>query len=481
MALTPSIAGAALSPSQLAAAQKAGEDAFVYGYPLMQTNRILDLGGLSSLPNDPATGKPYTEKFPLNTQLNLQFIAQPDTKAVVLPNADTIYTIVNLDVGSKPALVHYPSFGTMPNGQNRYWSLELLDSWTNVFDYVGTREGDTTGGDYAIVGPTWNPVTQPLRKTVKRIIHSTTPRVWVVGRILVDSSKDIIQHAALLQGQIKFTRPGDAPLCASGTANYNNPARCVISLPSPKMLPIRQPMLVTPSIAALDELGGAMATQPPPTADAPVLAELAAYGIGAGLKPSVTQSAEIKAALLTGMQTGFAKITAGVDSKRASSLLTHNGWILFDGVGSYGTDYMTRAVIGDFGLGANMPAEAIYPAATTDSTGATLTGTKRYKIHFAKDQTPPNDAFWSITMYGSDEFFIPNPLNRYAVGDRTGMAKNSDGSLDIYIQPTEPAGKRANWLPSPANKTFMLVMRVYMPKAVTLNGTWKYPSITRVP
>lgn len=485
MALTPSLAGAALSPADQAAAQKAGEDAFVYGYPLMQTNRLLGLGGLAKLPNDPS-GKPYEEKFPLNTQLNLQFIATPETKAVVLPNADTIYTIVNLDVGTKPALVHYPTFGRMPDGKNRYWGLELLDSWTNVFDYIGTRKGDTTAGDYAIVGPNWNATSQPLRKSVKRVIRATTPRVWVIGRILVDNARDIVQNAAALQSQIRFTRPGDGRLCAASSPYYAG--GCRVSLPSAKLLPVKQPLLVTPSLYALDELGAAMATQPAPSGDSTLLSRLASWGIGTGLSPSTSQSADVKAALLAGMQTGFSKIEAGVDARKAASLASRNGWVLFDGVGTYGTDYMTRAIIADFGLGANVPAEAIYPAANSDSTGAALTGSRKYRIHFNPGQTPPNDAFWSITLYGEDKFFVSNSANRYAVGDRTGMVRNADGSLDILIQPTKPdttkaanVGRNLNWLPSPANKPFLLTMRIYLPKAITLNGTWKYPKITRVP
>ena len=72
-------------------------------------------------------------------------------------------------------------------------------------------------------------------------------------------------------------------------------------------------------------------------------------------------------------------------------------------------------------------------------------------LHFDKGQIPPADAFWSLTMYGEDQFFVANPINRYAIGDRDKLAFNADGSLDLYIQHESPGkDKEANWLPAPA-------------------------------
>lgn len=55
-----------------------------------------------------------------------------------------------------------------------------------------------------------------------------------------------------------------------------------------------------------------------------------------------------------------------------------------------------------------------------------------------KDQIPPADAFWSQTIYGADQFFVANPLGRYAIGERDKLAFNPDGSLDLYIQRSSP-------------------------------------------
>jgi hypothetical protein len=99
-------------------------------------------------------------------------------------------------------------------------------------------------------------------------------------------------------------------------------------------------------------------------------------------------------------------------------------------------------------------------------------------MHFEKDQLPPVNGFWSLTMYDAAYFFVDNPLNRYNLSQRDALQANADGSVDLYIQHESPgADKEANWLPAPAGP-FILMMRLYWPKETPpslLDGTWKIP------
>ena len=101
-------------------------------------------------------------------------------------------------------------------------------------------------------------------------------------------------------------------------------------------------------------------------------------------------------------------------------------------------------------------------------------------MHFDKGQTPPANAFWSITMYDAQYFFVANPLNKYTVSPRNPLKFNPDGSLDIYFQKQSPGAEwEANWLPAPTDR-FILMMRMYWPKEhdpSILNGTWKIPGV----
>jgi hypothetical protein len=88
---------------------------------------------------------------------------------------------------------------------------------------------------------------------------------------------------------------------------------------------------------------------------------------------------------------------------------------------------------------------AVYLNVSLDERGRQLNGADRYEIRFDKGGQPPVTAFWSITMYNLEYNLVANPINRYSLGDRSGMKTAPDGSLTVYVQ-SEPL---SNWLPAP--------------------------------
>jgi len=89
--------------------------------------------------------------------------------------------------------------------------------------------------------------------------------------------------------------------------------------------------------------------------------------------------------------------------------------------------------------------------------------------------------FWSLTLYDQRILFYPNPLNRFAVGDRTpGLKRDLDGGLTILVSHLAPAAsERSNWLPAPAG-AFSLYLRLYEPGAAAHNRTWTAPAVIRL-
>ena len=77
---------------------------------------------------------------------------------------------------------------------------------------------------------------------------------------------------------------------------------------------------------------------------------------------------------------------------------------------------------------------------------------------------------------------VPNPSNRYAVGDRTaGLQRDPHGALTVSIQAESPGeGQEANWLPCPAEGTWFVVLRLYQPHAEVIDARWKCPPIRMV-
>jgi hypothetical protein len=157
-----------------------------------------------------------------------------------------------------------------------------------------------------------------------------------------------------------------------------------------------------------------------------------------------------------------------------------NGWITVFGLGEPGNGMLLRAAHAQLFPGpVNVPQEAMYWWTNVDGEGHTLSGKHDCIMHFPAGQLPPNDAFWSLTMAGARNHFVPNPINRYSVSDRSGLAPNADGSVDIYIQHAAPAGHESNWLPAPAGN-FILWLRVYNPGEAILHGKYAVPPVVEV-
>jgi hypothetical protein len=116
--------------------------------------------------------------------------------------------------------------------------------------------------------------------------------------------------------------------------------------------------------------------------------------------------------------------------------------------------------------------------AFTDGDGQPFDSSRRYLLHFEPGQSPPADAFWSVTMYDQRQLFTANPINRFAIGDRDALKFNADGSLDIHIRRESPgADLESNWLPAPASGPFTMNLRLYWPGPAALDGTWQPPAV----
>ena len=226
-------------------------------------------------------------------------------------------------------------------------------------------------------------------------------------------------------------------------------------------------------------------TNPPSAEDAPMVAKLATLGIVPGQD---FDAAKLDPAMAKGIagapKPAQDKIQAWFrDGIKAGDATFENGWVFTTKTGLYGTNYIQRALVTWFGLGANRPQDAVYPTSEVDAEGKPYDGANKYVMHFDKGQLPPVDGFWSLTMYNADYFFVANPLNRYNVSSRSKFKPNKDGSINVYIQSESPGkDKEANWLPAPKDK-FVLMLRLYWPreKAPSLfDGTWKIPPVNKV-
>lgn len=429
-------------------AQEIAVDAYVYAYPLVMmelTRRIST--------NVPA---PIGSKAPMNTFVHL--VAFPDATFtdVVRPNADTLYSLLWFDVSKEPLLIKVPDSG------GRYYLLEMTDMWTDVFASPGTRTTGTGEQLLALAGPGWQGELPPGAD----LIRTPTATGWIIGRTQTNGATDY-DNVHKFQAGLSAT-----PLSAWGT-DYKPPRLAVNPEWDMKTPPVEQVDKLAPEgfFALYAELTKA---NPAHANDYPILHRMRRLGIESGKAFSM---ASLSPAAQEAVQSAWPEARKRIVDTAPKSGVLVNGWrINLTAVGTYGADYLHRAAVAYFGLGANTVEDAVYPTAFTDVDGEPMLSDNRYIIHFDKDQIPPVNAFWSVTMYNEKQAFAANPINRYAIGDRDKLQFNQDGSLDIYVQRDSPgADKESNWLPAPANGNFTMNMRLYWPKPAVLDGSWMPP------
>lgn len=433
----------------------AAVDAYIFGYPLaiVDTTR-------RQLTNVEAAGP---TRVPMGQLLRLRSYPAVDDHSVPAPNADTLYTYAWLDVSAEPMVLTIPDMG------DRYYMMPMLSGWTNVFQSPGTRTTGQRPHVYVITGPRWSGALPDGVTEYK----SPTAIVWLLGRIYCAGTSEDYARVHTLQDQIFLV-----PLGQYGR-QYTPPPSRIDAGVDMKTPPVNQvnALSVNDFFSYLAQL---MKANPPLSQDAPIIARMASIGLipGRDFDPS-----KLSALDKVAMQ-GVPKAALQKMLERFKSQAAVNGWLYFGpSVGSWGTDYLLRALCNMLGPGWNVPPDAVYPASETSPDGSVYDGNKKYVIHFEKGQMPPVKGFWSLTMYDRDHFFVPNAVNRYTISQRDELVTNADGSVDVYLEADSPGGdKQANWLPAPKAQ-FTVMLRMYWPKngpVSILDGTWKPPAIKAV-
>ena len=427
--------------------------AYLYTYPLV----LMDVTR-RQMTNAPA-GK-HLGQGPMMQFTHMRKFPPADFKEVVRPNFDTLYSLAWLDLRKEPVIL------SVPEVKDRFYMLPLLDMWTDVFAVIGTYGTGTKAGHYAIALPDWK---GKLPSGVVRI-NAPTPFVWVLGRTQTNGPKDY-NYIHKIQDGYKLT-----PLSSWGKQYTPAPFKKDPTVDD-KTPPLRQ----VANMSGREYFTYAMklmAIHPPHITDMVMVSRMKRIGLTPGKFDFDKLSKETQETL------NHAAKNAQNEMKKYMPKLGENvnGWqVIIKSIGVYGNDYLQRATIALVGLGANPYGQAIYPLNLTDANGKVPQGGRKYVLHFDKNEIPPVDAFWSLTMYDAEGFQVANKLNRFAIGDRDKLKYNKDGSLDIYIQPTSPGkDKVSNWLPSPAKGNLGMTLRLYAPRQSVLDGTWKPPVVKEV-
>lgn len=436
-----------------AEAQQIAREATIYGYPLVDNYRIMYSYFVDK--NSPEY------KAPWNQLHNTSRVFTPDDKAIQTPNSDTPYSQLGADLRAEPLVISVPKVD-----KDRYYSLQFIDLYTHNFAYVGTRATGTEAGNYLLAGPNWQGETPA---NIKQVIRAETELALIMYRTELKNPDDIenvkaIQAAYRVQPLSSFTKT-------------KTPEADPINFVTP---PSSQTIRTSPDF--FNTLSFLLQFAPEHPSEIELRQKFKRIGIIPGQTFEFDKlSKEIQQAILNGQQQAWQDLATfkkeQVDTGKRTSA---------DGFGSRDflkNDYLARMSSAAFGIYGNSKEEALYPTYFTDSQQQALNGSHNYQLHFSKDQLPPVNAFWSLTMYQLPEsLLVKNELNRYLINSAMldSLKRNSDGSITLYLQHEKPsADKISNWLPAPKGD-FWAALRLYWPKPEALNGTWQAPKLQRM-
>jgi hypothetical protein len=432
------------------------EEAFIFGLPL-----VMNYGVMYQFIIDKDSGQ---WKAPFNTIYNEHRTFTWEDTAIPTPNSDTPYSLLWLDLRAEPMVISVPAVD-----KKRYYSVQLVDGSTFNYAYIGSRSTGNDAGDYLVTGPGWKGDAPP---GIKKAFKSGSDYSLAIFRT-------------------QLFNPADMPNVMKVQEGYKvQPLSAYLKQPAPPAAPaVNWPKFDKDLVKTefFDFLDTALMSIPAAPDEEAIRAKLASIGIGPGKKFAFKDlSLEHKAAILVGMKEGDRKV-----SERAAAIgKSINGWSVGSSFGDrefYKGDWLLRAAAARAGIYGNDAIEAMYPLTKTLADGKPLDGSKgKYTLTFAKDQYPPVNAFWSVTMYdGKNQLLVKNPINRYLINSPMlpGMTRNKDGSLTLYIQKDSPGkDKESNWLPAPDGPIY-LVMRLYWPKTEPPSilpagsGTWSPPAL----
>lgn len=411
-------------------------DAVVFGAPVVLMQRWFEAGKQSGMP---------INRFYVNTELS-----SPATD-VVGPNDDTLYGLVWLDLETGPQVIE------VPDTHGRYYSIQLIDWWSNSFSYIGFRATGTAAGAFAITPPGWS---GSLPAGVKQI-QATTKRVLGLVRTLVNDPADL---PAAQEVQTSYTT-GLLHAYPHGRLKAQVAANA-------EAFNIFAPInLSTAGLPLYEEINQGILNYPPLPADAAYATRLRPVGVDVAQyqQPSRGLGAVLEAAIapaFTAAQAYLPKLATVEDT-----------WAVVLGVTNITHNPLKRLGLVVYGPGTHIEKEALYFSALPVG-GQPLDGTNTYTLTFAAGQAPPVRAFWSLIMYDTNQQLVANPINRYELASHnpTDLSYAPDGSLTLTISNTQPAGGTDNWLPAPA-APFRMILRTYVPEEPILDGSWTPPPL----
>ncbi len=429
--------------------------AYIWGWPMV--NQFNRRANITKAPY-PALNGGVVPVAPLSRLAMLVDYIKPTQSFVACPNQDVVYGLAYGSLNKEPVIIQVPDFG------DRFWVYAMYDARSDQFAKLGKPYG-TKPGFYLIAGPKWNG-TIPVGVT--GVVRSSTELVNMIPRIFMDDTQEdrvaiqsVVNQVVLyplteFDGQMKIIDYSKLPSIGEAANTNQGETKWVVPETFFDVL-----------TAVLDSVS-------------PLPGEEALYANFRQLLNAAAADPAIKKAIIAAAVEADQSIISSFFKWEHNGTPAGNNWNRSTNNAQFGVDYFNRTGTAKSNFYDNKPDETQYFYTDVDSKGIQLNGNNNYSITFAKDQTPPVNGFWSLTLYNEHHLFSPNDLNRFSLGTKNKNLKyNDDGSLTLYIGHKSPGtDKETNWLPAPKG-TLSLYIRSYWGKAAILDKTWQPPGIIK--
>jgi hypothetical protein len=167
------------------------EEGYVYGLPLVMSYAAM---------YEMAVNRDSAQfKAPFNEIANEARVFTYQDTAVIVPNSDTPYSMLFMDLRAEPLVLSVPAVDA-----GRYYSVQLVDANTFNYGYIGTRATGNGPGEYLVVGPGW---TGEKPAGVRKVFRSSTAaRTFAVDVLACPKCHGRMRLLALVQDPANVAR-----------------------------------------------------------------------------------------------------------------------------------------------------------------------------------------------------------------------------------------------------------------------------------
>jgi len=384
-------------------------------------------------------------------------------QAIARPNNDTLYAGSVLDLRAEPVIIEYPAFDTKyavleTSAYDHYVDIPLsttkgdFDAPTRILFYSARTEGYS--GEPVEGVDIVQEMTADFAGAFLRVMPHAAEPERMQRNLTAMQEVRVLTLSEFLGGEA--TKAGDPGFPAVGTTDFETFEN--------NFLEVMQFVVNHTTFDPEDPL------------DQGVLAALAPLGVAPG---KVYDQAEV--APVDGRRLAAAARAVQSEAVAIWSDPGGNPYLrqVFLPKGEMTLEPMVvQSAYGPIGLPAH---QAVYPGIGT-ADGEPMNAMHDYVVRMTADELPPATAFWSVTLYDTENgFFIPNDRKKYSVGENAGYMLDEDGGIEIHIAAEQPAGlPEENWLPiNRQDEALDLVMRIYAPDLERLE-TWTPPVATKI-